>query len=1105
MKSRPLCVRFERSTASWSSLLLRWGFATVVAICVNGSLSGQQRNTAGLYGRVADQQDASIVGASITLLSVDTGMVRTAQSNETGEFQFPTLPAGDYTVTVTKQGFEKVEQTGIVLQVNDNRRVDVRLPIGAVSTTVDVKAAPATVDTSSATLKTTVDRERVVDLPLNGRDLADLTFLVPGVQSAAGPTGGTGDGAKTPFQARLFSVNGSRQNTLGFTLDGGDNMDTLQNTGMPFPFPDAVMEFSVETSNANSEFGKNSAGSVNIVTKSGTNAYHGDVFWFVRNTVLNANNFFSHSPDQLKRNQGGFTIGGPVLKDKLFFFGGYQQTWIRQLSGSGSALSMPDNHRNGDFSDLLSGKNRIVLTDPTTGKPYPNNQIPTSEFSPAAQNLLKYAPVPGAGGLVFYAVPSQQNSQEWIARTDYRINDKNSIYLRLYQNDTTTPAQMQPNNIFSSTQGTAATAQNGTVAETYTPSSNLVIDTHFTANRYEGNRTNLFPTTIRALGVNISPMSNEIAVSLDGSSDINLSTPRPATFARANFELTHSWQWIKGRHSLAWGTQIEDSRYNEYNDFLGSGTFSFNGQWTGYDQADFLIGYLSNFQQGNGEIEFKRYHYFGFFAGDTFRFNPRLTFYYGARYEPYFPMTDLNNRIIAFDQGAYASGYKSQVYVNAPPGLLFPGDKAQNGSGISRGGTPNRLLELTPRLGFAWDPFGNGRSSLRAGYGVYYDTPEMYQLNNVNDQAPFSFTVQYQNGLFDDPYAGRQQDNVFPFAGDFSKNSVFPSPDPAYALAPPIPRSYTQNWNLTVEHQMGQDWTLRASYVGTKATDLWADYDANAPIYNHSLSLSANRQTIQGRRPRQAYQGLDLLFAGLNQSYNSLQLSANKRLVGGLSNLLSYTWSKNLDYLSSNAQVSSNTVWDPFNFFVFRGPSDYDHRQRFVDSFIWQIPDAGHALHSSVLSAVARNWQAAGIVTLQSGAPFSILSTNDPMAGDGNDPAQVTGRVQLSTSRSRGAQIAQYFNTTALANATPGTYGDLGRNILVGPGYANVDFSAQRSLRLGFLGEAGQFTFRAEAFNVFNRVNLGNPNTKLGSAAFGQITATSAPPRILQFSLKVIF
>ena len=1083
-----------------------------LAVLISGIIWGQQRNTAGLYGRVTDQQEAAVPGAELTLTQVGTGIARTAQSNDLGDFEFATIPVGEYKLTVHKQGFSTVEQTGIVLEVNDNRRVDVALRVGEVSTTVNVEAAAAAVDTSSATLKDTVDSRRVVDLPLNGRNLADLAFLVPGVQSASGVAGGSGDGAKAPVSTRYFSVNGSRQNTLKYTLDGGDNEDTLQNTGLPFPFPDAVEEFSVETSNPSAEFGRSAGGSVNIVTKSGTNSYHGDAFWFVRNTAFDANNFFSHSPDQLKRNQGGFTVGGPAIKDKLFFFGGYQRTWLRQQSGSGTALSVPAAYRTGDFSSLLSGPSPVVITDPSTGQPYPNNQIPASQLSPAAQNLLKYAPVPGPDGFVHYSYPSQQDVGEWITRADYRINNKNSLYVRLYHNKNESPAVMLANNIFSNQRGVTGTDNTGTVAETFTPSPNLVIDTHFTANRFGGNRVNEFPGSIQTLGVNINPSSNEIAVAIDGTSNINLTTYRPAVFARANFELTHSWQWVKGRHSFVWGADIEDSRYNEYNTFLGSGSFQFNGRWTGFDQADFMIGAMSDFQQGNGEIEFKRYHYFGFYGGDTFRITPRLTLNFGLRYEPYFPMTDLNDRIAQFRQQAYAADYISQRYVNAPPGLLFPGDTF-DGQTVPRSGSAASLAEVTPRLGFAWDVFGNGKTSLRGGYGMYYDTPEMFQLNNMNDQAPFSFTVEFLNGSFDNPYSGREQYNIFPFAGDFAKNSPFPLPDDAVALQPHQPRPYTQDWNLTLEHQFREDWTLRLSYVGTKGTHLWADYDVNAPIYDFSQSLSYNQQNYDPRRPRQQYESIDLLFAGLNQSYNSLQVSLNKRFHRGVSNQLSYTWSKNLDYMSSNFEATSNTIPDPFNYFRFRGPADFDHRQRFVDSFVWQIPDAGKAMNSRVASSILGNWQAGGIITLQSGSPFSILSTDDSAAGAGTANADVIGNVNLSTSRSRGAQIAEYFNTSAVTQAAPGTYGTLGRNSLVGPGFANVDFSMSRNFPLRFLGEGGKLTFRAEFFNLFNRVNLANPGDPnlanpgnlIGTDSFGMLTATSGDARILQFSLKVAF
>ena len=1066
--------------------------------------SGQQRGTAGLYGRVTDQQGAVVPGATVTLTHVATAIVRVAKSNADGDWEFPAIAVGEYRIAIQKDGFTRIEESGIVLQVNDNRRVDLSLAVGSTTATVNVEGTAMAVNVSDAALKGTVDSRSVVDLPLNGRDLADLTFLVPGIQSASGTTGGTGDGAKLAFAARQFSVDGSRQNNLSYTLDGGDNQDTLQNANMPFPFPDAVQEFSVQTANGSAAFGKSMGGSVNIVTKSGTNGFHGDAFWFVRNTKFDANSFFAHTPDQLKQNQAGATFGGPAIKDKLFFFGGYQQTWVRSLNGSGSAISIPAAHRTGNFSDLLNSSKPIVINDPTTGLPYPNNQIPTSQLSPAAQNLLTFAPAPGSDGLVHYAVPHQQNAEEWITRVDYRLNDKNSFYLRLYRNHIETPAEMNANNIFSSTQGISATSETATAGHTYVISPNLLVDTHFTANQYDGDRVYAFPGTMRTLGVNVNPSSNAVGISINGTTGASLSSGTPAVFARANLELTHSWQWIKGKHSMVWGANLEDSRYNEYNTFDGEGIFGFNGQWTGYDQSDFLTGQFNTFTQGNGEIEFKRLHYFGFYFGDTYRLSRRLTLNFGVRYEPYQPITDLNNRIVEFSQQAYLAGTGSKKFVNSPPGLLYPGDPTPSGGTVPTGVVASQYNHFEPRFGFAYDLFGDGKTSLRGGYGIYYDTPELYAYNNINDQSPFSFTVNFVSGYFDNPYAGRTQYNVFPYSGDFQPNSAFQLPLTAAALQATQPLPYEQNWNLTVEHQFRSDWLLRTSYVGTKGTHLWGDYDNNAPIYNNSLSLTANQQTVQARRPRAQYQGLDLLFAGLNQSYNSLQLSLIKHLSRGLSNQLSYTWSKDLDFLSSNAQITSNSISDPFDFFRFRGPADFDRRNRFVDSILYQIPDAGAAMHSRLVSAVLGNWQVSGIVTLQSGSPFSILSSNSGLASAGTAMGQLVGDLNI-TSGSRGAQIAQYFNTSAVQQATPGTYGNLGRNVLVGPGYANTDASLTRSVPLRFLGEKGRLSFRAEAFNIFNRVNLANPGNKIASATFGKITAVSGPPRILQFSLKVIF
>jgi hypothetical protein len=1063
----------------------------------------QTRATAGIYGSVLDAQGAIISGAEVTLQHVTTNQTRNVLSNPAGEYSFPLLPVGEYRMSATHPGFKRFQETGILLQVNDNVKIDVRLEVGEVSTEVNVEGSAAVVETSSATIKETVDARRVVDLPLNGRNLADLTLLVPGVQPSGGASGDAGLDAYSAPGVKSLSVNGSRQNNLKYTLDGGDNSDNLFNSNLAFPFPDAVQEFSMVTSNAGLEVGRSSSGSVNIVTKSGTNQIHGDAFWYVRNTEFNANGFFSRFPDGLKRNQTGGTLGGPIIKDKLFVFGGYQRTWIRAVSGGGQDRTMPASFRNGDFSSLLPG---TVIKDPLTGAPFDRNVIPKSRFSPAAQALLQWSPLPDPDGFTRYSLFSTSDASDYILRSDYRLNQKHSILTRFFQENFTLFTPLVANNIHSNRRGLKAPTTSATLGHTFMATSTLIADTHISMAREVGNRTIPFPKSIADFGVNVRPASNEISVSISGTSGLSLSTGvRAAEFARTNIEATHSWQWVKGRHSLTWGGELLFSRYNEYNVFNASGVYQFNGRNSGFDQADYILGAMSLFKQGNGELEFRRKHYHGFFAGDTFRASQRLTFNLGLRWEPFFPMTDINNREDQFIQEMYKQGIHSPHFVNAPPGMFYPGDKLPTGYMIPKAGTEGSKKNFSPRFGFAWDVGGDGKTSVRGGYGLFYDQPEMWMLNNLNDYSPFSFTVQFRDGQFDNPYLGREGFNLFPFAGDFDPKTPFQLPFQVDVLERKFALPYVQNWNLTIERKVAADWLLRVGYVGSKATHLMMGYDQNAPIYDFSKTLQQNQSTIDQRRPRREYQNIYTMSTPFGAFYNSLQISLNKRFSRGFSVLGSYTRSKNLDYDSNNNNTEDNQVLNPFNFAVTRGLATNDHPHRFAGSYVWELPDPGKAMGNKFMSAVFGQWQMSGIITLQSGRPFSISSSGDRTAGAAgkSEYGDLIGNLTL-TGGSRGRQIAQYFDKTAVTQARDGTYGTLGRNILRGPNFKNADLSISRVFPLKFR-ESARLMFRSEFFNAFNRVNLGLPNGTIGNNTFGRITSVDGGPRILQFSLKAEF
>ena len=1055
----------------------------------------QTRDTASISGTVEDAQGAAIPGAVLRLTSTATGQIRATQSDESGRYVFNLLPVGAYRLGVEQPAFRRYEQSGILLQANGNVKIDVKLDVGDVKTVVSVDAAATQVESQVATIKETVDRARVVDLPLNGRDAAKLALLVPGVVDGRYDTGVGGEDN--------FSINGSRSNNVRFSLDGGQNMDNHTNNNIPFPFPDAVEEFSVQTSNMGPDHGNSSAGAINIVTKAGGNQVHGDVFWFVRNSEFNATNFFSHQPDKLKRNQTGFTAGGPLRKNRLFVFGAMQQLWIRSQPGNQRTQTLLAAERQGDFSAQLPS---IVIRDPQTGQPYPGNRIPQNQLSPAALKFMTVNPLPGPDGytLLSYALP--ENGRQFIGRLDYNISSQHALMFRAFVSDQQDPFKSDPTNIQSSRRGSETPSSSWTLGENYTASPHMIAHTQISATHIIEHGWTDFPKGYRDFGVNVFTPGTDISVSIANSGG-GFSSPYQRLFKRASEEIVHDWTWTRGAHTLSWGAQFTWGQYNEATLWHASGGFVFDGHVTGFDRADFMIGRFSSFDQNNGEYENRRQFLQGYYFGDTWRITRRLTLNLGLRYEPITFMSDTMDRNQTFDLGNYQKGVKSKIFLNAPPGLLYHGDAAPAGYPCG----PNIPLQVTcpdknnlaPRVGFAWDPFGDGKSSVRAGYGIFYDVPMTRIQNNSNDVAPFSYGVQFYDGLLDSPFQGREKLNRYPLTS-FGPDSPYPDPLQTYVVDRKWVAAYTQNWNLTLERQVLSDTRIRLGYVGTSASHLSGFYDQNAPIYNPGLTLAQNRATIDERRPIAGFQDIFRFMHGLGSRYNALQVSVDKRFSRGFSILASYAWSKSLDYESVNDGINGFASSYPFNFSAWRGPANANVPERFVTSFVWDLP--GPRTASPVARILARDWRLSGIVTFQSGVPFDVAATGDPLAGIPGARADLVGAGNpvLDAGRSKAQRILAYFDTTRFRNTTPNSIGTLGRNSLEGPGTNNVDISPMKGLKIPPLGEAGMAQLRMEAFNLFNRTNFGNPVTGLTNSSFGQLTSAGAP-RIMQFALKIVF
>jgi carboxypeptidase family protein len=1041
--------------------------------------------TGTLTGTVLDPGGALVPSAKITVTNMQTGLTRTMQSSADGGFVFPLLPAGTYRITVEAAGFSLYQQSGLVVAADQSITLPVRLKIGATSETVEVSAGAGMVETRSGALSNVVNERKIVDLPLNGRNAAALVLLAPGtVDLRAGNAGGSGDTLQTISYPGAVSVaaNGGRADTANYNLDGGSNQDSYTNVNNPFPNPDAVQEFSVQTNSFSAEYGRGSGAIVNVVTKSGTNEFHGSAFEFLRNGQLNARNFFASKQDQLKRNQFGGSFGGPAIKNKLFFFGTYQGTQIRDLQAGNTATVLTAAERTGDFSAISR-----QLVDPLTKAPFAGNIIPTNRIDPAALKLLQYIPAAtSSDGIIHYDLPDKEHENQYMGRVDYIVGRQRMYGRYLYTDYQRDPA-IGSTNLLTSTRGFDLPTNSLSFNHTLTISPTLLNSAVFSWSRSHSKILSGAPFSVSSLGVQNVAVTDpaEIVISVDGYFAVN--SGHPGEFNRGNIQITDSLHWVKGAHEIAFGGDYMRYGFDGSNTYRQNPQFRFRGtSYSGNPLSDLMLGYADRFLQGGGEYVSRHGNMESLFFQDNFKARKDLVLSLGLRWDPFVPPSEERGRTECFVPDA-----QSARFVNAPTGYIYAGDP-----GCYSGGFAPNWSQFAPRLGISYNP-GGGKTVIRAGAGLFYQPPFLEQFNNMVDSAPFSPQVQIFRVPFGNPYVS----TFNPFPAQYAPQ--IPASNVAFQLPLSLAVTYQRdwkparvlNWNFTVERQVASDVLVRASYVGSKGTHLNYNTDINAPL----PSPTATADNEDARRPYSNFVQITQDTSGANSTYNALQLSVEKRFSRNFTVSANYTWSRSIDPVSYSTDLDTINIINPYNLNAYRGVSDFNVPHRLVLNYLWQLPSPKPGL----LRTVFGGWETSAVWTLQSGFPLNITSGNDTsfsLPTVGNDQAQLLCTPHY-TSGSQAARIAQWFDTQCFGVPADNTFGNVGRNTLIGPGTFNVDMGIHKVF---VLRERLRLQLRGEFFNTFNHTQLNNPDTTVADSNFGMITSARAP-RIAQVALKLTF
>jgi carboxypeptidase family protein len=1086
-------------------LFVRTAAALVVSLL--GCTHAWAQATAQISGGVKDQSGAVLPGVDVTATQTATGIVRNTVTDETGSYILSNLPLGPYRLEVALSGFRTFVQTGIVLQVNANPVINAVLQVGALSETVSVEANAAMIETRSPSVSQVIENERILELPLNGRQVTDLVSLGGGAVQV-------GLSSNQSMQGGVrISVAGGQSFGIAYTLDGAMHTNPYDGANLPLPFPDALQEIEIESSGLSASNPMKSGGAVNAVTKSGTNLFHGSGFEFFRNHRFNADNFFAQGADTLSRNQFGGTLGGPVVQNRLFFFGAYQGTITRSNPGDTIRFVPTPAMLRGDFTTIASAgcnAGRAIALR----APFVDNRIDPALFSRAAANLA--AKLPAAQdecGRITYGVPQQTDESQAVGKVDYQLTANHSLFGRYMATTYDIPPayRLAPDNVLTTTNaGLDNLAQSVALGDTLVLGNNAVNALRVTVNRTALARIHQPSFNAPSLGVGVhSMLSDFLVLGVTGGFNIGGNTQSLATFVTNSYQVSEDLNLVRGNHQFAVGGNVALWKVDQFAVNQDTGNFMFNGQATGLGLADFMLGRVSSFQQGSPTDWASRQTYLGLYAQDAWRLSSRVTLNYGLRWEPFLPLHLVRGAVYGFDAARFQQGTRSTVVPNAPLGLYYEGD-----SGFPEGAAVNRRwMQFGPRVGFAWDMTGDGRTSMRGYYGIAYDFSAAQNLGNSASAPPHAFRVQLTSpaGGFDNPWQGIAGGNPFPYQSS-PNNAVYDQfgnflPVMEYDMEPP----QVHSWNLSLQRQLGTDLMVSATYMGNQATHLWVQRSLNPAVfipggpctiagvvYNpcSSTTNTNQRRTLHLQNPAEGrfYGIVDALEDGGTQNYNGLLLSVQRRSARGLTLGGNYTWSHCIGdntVLGNNANIN-NAYVDPSNRDFDRGNCESDRRHTLNLTGVVEMP----GFDNSTLRAIATGWRVAGIYRQSSGSFMTILSGQDrALTGAGGQRAQ-----QLLEDPFLDRDGLNYLNPAAFVQPTLGTLGNMGRNNIEGPGNWQVDLALSRVFPVG----GTRLEARVEAFNLTNNLIRRNPTANFSQNTFGQIIE-AGDPRIMQFAVKYVF